>query len=290
MKIDYIRQCLLIQMLTNSYVPKNMDIRFIYMIIYFCHMNNNRKKILGVPVDAYQPHEFIVKIKKGLQDNRLKTIFAVNAEKIMFARKDSEIYRILNESNFLIPDGFGPVVGLNLSYGKKIARTTGIGLMQGLLCLAEKEKEKVFIFGSKPEVVKSAEKNIIKRYPLLDLVGTQHGYVSTEDYKELIERINTLKTDILFVGLGSPKQEKWIYKHKGLLKVKICMGIGGSLDVIAGKAQLAPAWISNFYLEWIYRLIKNPSRIKRQIKIPVFIAEMLIESLFVRLKNTDLLT
>jgi len=249
-------------------------------------MNNNRKKILGVPVDAYQPHEFIVKIKKGLQDNRLKTIFAVNAEKIMFARKDSEIYRILNESDFLIPDGSGPVVGLNLSYGKKIARTTGIELMQRLLGLAEKEKAKVFIFGAKPELIKSAKKNIIKRYPFIDIVGTHHGYVLPENYKKLIERINSLKTAILFVGLGSPQQEKWIYKHKRLLKVKICMGVGGSIDVIAGKAKLAPALISKLYLEWIYRLIKNPSRIKRQIKIPVFILEMLIESLILRFKKS----
>ena len=246
-------------------------------------MENNRKRILGVPVDTFQPDEFIAQIKKGLKNPDTRTIFAVNAEKIMFARKDPEIFNILQESDFLLPDGFGPVVGLKLTHGKKVERSTGVGLMFKFLEIAEREKAKVFIYGARPEVLKSAEKNIIKRYPLIDLVGTNHGYVSPEDYKELIERINNLKTDILFVGLGSPKQEIWIHKYKKLLKVKYCIGVGGSIDVLAGQAQLAPTWISKMYLEWIYRLMKDPSRLKRQKTIPIFIVKMLMEAVKSRL-------
>jgi len=242
-------------------------------------MHNNRKTILGVPVDAFQPDEFIIEVEQGLQNSGVRTIFAVNAEKIMFARRDPELFSILKESDFLIPDGFGPVVGLRLIHGKKVFRTTGIDLMGKLLDLAERKCAKVFIFGSRPDMIKTTAENIISKYPSINLVGTQHGYIPQKEFGKLIERINFLKTDILFVGLGSPKQEKWIYQHKKSLKVKYCMGVGGSFDVISGKVQLAPAWISNIYLEWIYRLVKNPSRFKRQKVVPIFILRMLKEAL-----------
>ena len=246
-------------------------------------MDNCRKKILGVPIDAYQPQEFIAKIKQGLQDHKVKTIFAVNAEKIMFARKDPKMFNILQDSDFLLPDGFGPVVGLKLTYGIKIERTTGVGLMFKFLEIAEKEKAKVFIYGAKPEVLEIAKKNIRKKHPYLDLVGSEHGYIPEKEYLKFIKRINVSGADVLFVALGSPKQEIWIHKYKKLLMVKYCIGVGGSIDILAGKAQLAPTWISKMYLEWIYRLIKNPSRLKRQKTIPIFIVKMLMEALRSRL-------
>lgn len=246
-------------------------------------MNKYRKTILGIPVDAYQPNEFLKRIKKDLQGSGVKSAIAVNAEKIMLARKDPELLSILKESDFLIPDGFGPIVGLKLEYGIKILRTTGIMLMKMLLDLAERMDIKVFIFGSRPETIETASRNIRKKHPALHIVGTQHGYLSAGEYRNLIERINRSGADILFVGLGSPKQEKWIHKYKNLLNVKFCMGIGGSLDVIADKVPLAPAWISRIYLEWIYRLVREPKRLHRQKVIPIFILSMLKESIFIRM-------
>jgi len=243
-------------------------------------MKNNRKTILEVPVDAYQTEEFLSLIEEGLQNDGMRTIFAVNAEKIMYSRKDPELFSILKDSDFLIPDGFGPVVALRLIYGDRIGRTTGIGLMGKLLDLAERKNARVFIFGAKPDVLKTASEIIKVRYPSLDLVGTQHGYIQEEDHENLIDKINDLRTDVLFVGLGSPKQEKWISQHKKALKVKFCLGVGGSIDVFAGKVPLAPAWISRIYLEWLYRLMKEPSRIKRQKVIPIFILMILKEALF----------
>lgn len=246
---------------------------------------SKRKMILGVPVDAMQPQEFIDAIIKGLRRPETRTVFAVNAEKIMFARKDPEIFNIIQSSDYLIPDGFGPVVGLKLTYGIKITRTTGVGLMFKLLEVAEKENASVFLLGAKPEVLETAIENIRSQHPGLKLAGKENGYVPEAEHAQLIKRINASGADFLFVALGSPKQEKWMHKHKKELQVKYCFGVGGSLDVLAGKAQLAPAWISNLYLEWIYRLIKNPSRFKRQKTIPVFIIKMLWGAMQNRLKK-----
>jgi len=246
-------------------------------------MNNKRNTILGVPVDIYNPRELMSKIDKILNDSEIHTIFSINAEKIMSARKDPELFLALKESDFLIPDGFGPVVGLRLIYGEKVFRITGIKLMEKILYLAAKKNYKVFIFGARPYVVKKALENIMERYRTLNIVGIQHGYITKEEYELLVNKINALKADILIVGLGSPKQEKWIQWYKNSLNIKLCMGVGGSLDVIAGRIPLAPSWVSNIYLEWMFRLIREPSRFKRQRVIPKFIFEMLKEAFLSRL-------
>jgi N-acetylglucosaminyldiphosphoundecaprenol N-acetyl-beta-D-mannosaminyltransferase len=241
-------------------------------------MTTSRKTILGIPVDALQTEEFLAAIEQGMQNAGVKTIVAVNAEKIMYARKDKELFDILNKSDFLLPDGFGPVVGIKLIHGLKVDRTTGIGLMEKLLELSSRRNFRVFMYGAKPEVIDRAADVIKKKYPMLELVGTQNGYLPEGEIDGLIDRINKLRPDILFVGLGSPRQEKWISQYRGKLEVKYCMGVGGSYDVFAGNVPLAPAWISNLYLEWLYRLIKEPSRFRRQKVIPIFILKMLKEA------------
>ena len=197
----------------------------------------------------------------------------------MRAQRDQELFSALKEADFLIPDGIGVTIGLWLIYGEKTSRTTGIGIMKGLLDLAAKKKYRVFVFGSTPEVNSRVSSEILKRYPSLCLVGAQHGYIPDEDHKALVEKINALKTDLLFVGLGSPKQEKWIYRYKEHLKAKICMGVGGSLDVIAAKIPRAPIFFQDAGLEWLYRLIREPRRLKRQMILPKFVLQILKEKL-----------
>jgi len=234
-------------------------------------MDYNRKTILNIPIDTYQSKEIISIIERELRySDDVKTIFAVNPEKVMLAQKDPEFFSILKEADFLIPDGIGIVLGFWLIWGERISRITGIMLMDRILDLAAKKKFRVFIFGSERHVNKMASESILNRYPYLELVGTQHGYIPREKYGSLIEKINSLKTDILFVGLGSPKQEKWICQYKKFLKAKLCMGIGGSLDVISRRIPGTPFWLKKVGLEWFYRLIMQPSRLKRQIVLPKF--------------------
>lgn len=242
-------------------------------------MSSNRKTILSVPVDTHQYEELFLKIEKDFHSGNVKIIFAVNPEKIMRAKRDPELFSALKEADFLIPDGIGTAIGLRLIYGERVSRTTGIGVMRHLLDLADRKKYKVFIFGSKLNVNEVASSNIQSSYPSLDIAGTQHGYLSKEEDEVLVRRINSLGVDILFVGLGSPKQEKWIHRYKKFLKVKIIIGIGGSLEVLAGIIPAAPLWLQNIGLEWLYRLIREPSRFKRQMVLPWFAFEVLKEKI-----------
>jgi N-acetylglucosaminyldiphosphoundecaprenol N-acetyl-beta-D-mannosaminyltransferase len=238
-------------------------------------MSLNRRTLLRVPVDGYKTEEFLLKVEQSLSNQHVRTIFAVNPEKIMRAQRDPELLSALIDADFLIPDGIGTVLGILLIYGEIIPRTTGIGLMGRLLDLGEKNRYRVFVFGSAPEIVEQASRKIMATHPLLGLVGTQHGYLQNEEYGALVDKINELQTDLLFVGLGSPMQEKWIQKYKTLLKVKLCMGIGGSLDIIAGRNSRTPLCFQYLGLEWFYRLIREPRRLGRQMNLPRFVIEIL---------------
>src|SRR4030042_3226164 len=240
-------------------------------------MKTNRRKLLGVPLDNYLPKEFLSEIETNVAGSGVKTIFAVNPEKIMRARRDLELLSALEEADVLIPDGIGTVIGLRLIYGDHILRTTGIALMRRLLEVSNLKGYRIFIFGSEPDANREACKNITASYPSLNLVGRQHGYLSEGEHEDLVREINTSAADILFVGLGSPKQEKWIHQYKKLLKVKICMGVGGYLDVLAGKVPGAPPFVQKLGLEWLYRLINEPPRLKRQLVLPRFALALIKE-------------
>lgn len=233
-------------------------------------MEANRRAILGIPLDICQPGEFYSNIEAHLDGTGLKTIFAVNPEKIMGAQKDRELLAALRDADFLIPDGIGTVIAARLVYRKRIFRTTGIALMERLLQLATRRGYRVFIFGAQPDVNDEACRNILTRFPGLALAGTRDGYLPEQEYAALIDQINASGADILFVALGSPRQEKWVYRHRALLKTKVCMGIGGSLDVFAGRIRRAPALVRTLGLEWFFRLLREPSRLRRQMVLPRF--------------------
>ncbi len=240
-------------------------------------MTERRRTLLSVPVDVHSPAEFLSRIGTALASPGVKTVFAVNPEKIMRARKDPALLRALENSNFLIPDGIGVVLGIRLFYGERVSRTTGIGLMDDLLALAEARGFGVFLFGARPESNRIAAGAILGKYPKLRLSGRRDGYVPAGEYPRLIEEINASGADLLFVALGSPFQEKWIDCFRKELGVKVCMGVGGSLDVMSGAVPAAPRFWRALGLEWLYRLVREPSRARRQMALPAFLFASLRE-------------
>ncbi|MGB8957930.1 MAG: WecB/TagA/CpsF family glycosyltransferase [Candidatus Aminicenantales bacterium] len=228
-------------------------------------MPDRRTSLLGVPVDVYAPDELLSELGRALRLEGAKTVFAINSEKIMLARGDTDLLTALQGADFLIPDGIGAVIGLTLLRGKRAARIAGIDLMGRLLDVAERSGHRVFLFGAKPDVVRDAALRSLERRPSLNIVGHKDGYIRETEYGRLVEEINGLETDILFVGLGSPKQEKWLHEHKPLLEARICMGVGGSMEVLSGRSLRAPRWLQTVGLEWLYRFLKEPARFWKRI-------------------------
>jgi N-acetylglucosaminyldiphosphoundecaprenol N-acetyl-beta-D-mannosaminyltransferase len=150
--------------------------------------------------------------------------------------------------------------------------------------IAEKGSYKVFIYGAKEDVNKKVVDELKNRYPNLKIVGRENGYVKYSEMPDLINRINASKAEILFLALGSPKQEKWYTTYKSRLQhVKVVQGVGGTLDTIAGTVKRAPKVWCKFQLEWLYRLIMEPNRIKRQKVLPAFAVMVLMSKLTIML-------
>jgi N-acetylglucosaminyldiphosphoundecaprenol N-acetyl-beta-D-mannosaminyltransferase len=142
---------------------------------------------------------------------------------------------------------------------------------------------RIFIYGSKEAINKQAKEKLKLLYPGISIVGRCNGYIRKERMDKLINDINSSEADILFVGLGSPKQEKWIQEYLPKLNVKVCQGIGGTLDTITGDTKRAPWYFQKAGVEWFYRLIKDPKRFRRQAILPVFAIRVIKEKLKGRL-------
>ncbi len=162
-------------------------------------------------------------------------------------------------------------------------RVTGYDLSMELLNIANENNYKLYLLGGKDGVAKAAAENIQKEYPNIRIVGYHHGYFkgshnNKENHEEelkILEAINATEPDIIFVGLGFPKQEIWIDTNKNKIKGKVIIGNGGVMDILSGNLKKTPDIYRKLGLEWLYRLIKEPSRIKRQIVIPKFMFQVL---------------
>jgi len=237
----------------------------------------DRINILGVQVDMVTIPEAADKIVEFLSEDKFHAVYTPNSEIIMEAYRDEAFSEVLNEADLLTADGIGVVYASKYLKKPLKERAAGYDIARLLLQKLNYTDHKLFLFGGKPGVAELAMENMNKDYPQLNIVGTRNGYFGEEDEDEIIAQINESGADILFVCLGAPRQEKWIYKHKDRLKVKVAMGVGGSIDVFAGTVQRAPEFFCKTGLEWFYRLMKEPWRAKRMTDLPKFAVTVLKE-------------
>lgn len=228
-----------------------------------------KETILGINVCTTTYEDLKKLIKNDIESKSKSFIVAINPEKVLKARKDDALKSILNSATYQIPDGIGIIYASKIKKGNIKSRITGIDCMDMLCNLANTENYKIFMYGAKEEIITKAKENLEKKYPNIKIVGTIDGY--EKDNEKIIKTINNSKADIIFVALGSPKQENWIISNMDKLNVKIYQGVGGSFDVISGNIKRAPEWMQKSGLEWLYRLIKEPKRIFRQIKLIKFL-------------------
>lgn len=204
-------------------------------------------------------------------------IFTPNAEIVQLTLEDESFRELIKGADVLIPDGAGVVLASKILKKPLKAKVPGCELAERLVKGSSEGKYKIFFYGSKPttdegvSVAELANKKMAEKYPGFSAAGISHGYVKPDGYDALIESINSSGADVLFVCLGVPMQEKWIAANRSRLNPKVIIGLGGTLDVFAGTVKRAPEFFVNANLEWFYRLIKEPKRIGRMMKLPKFI-------------------
>lgn len=231
---------------------------------------SDKVNILGVKIDKVSIDEAVEKIIAFTNEDKVHTVFTPNSEIIMSAYRDDSIKEILNNASLLTADGIGVVKAAQIVKNPVKERCAGYDISIRLMSKMEKENKSLYLFGSKPEIVKTAYEKIKEKHPLLNIAGYSDGYFDEEKEIEIIDDINEKKPDVVFVCLGCPKQEKWINTNKDKLSCKVLMGLGGCLDVYAGYVKRAPDIFIKLNLEWFYRLIKEPKRFVRMLDLPRF--------------------
>lgn len=230
----------------------------------------DKVNILGVYVDMVNIPQAADRIIRFFDEDRLHKVYTPNSEIIMAAYKDESFKKLLNNADLLTADGIGVVYASKI-LGKPInERAAGFDIACEVLERINGTSRKLFLFGGKPGVAEQARDNLLKKYPSLNIVGCRNGYFKPEDEPEIVKEINDSGADLVFVCLGAPKQEQWLDRNSDTLKARVAMGIGGSLDVFAGTAERAPKFFCDHGIEWLYRLIKQPSRAGRMLALPKF--------------------
>ncbi len=234
----------------------------------------SKKEIRGVFFDHVDMREAIELAEQALQGKKTVSVFTPNAEIAQLAAEDKNFKILLNRADILLPDGAGVILAAKILKTPLKEKVAGVDFGENVLDLAAKKGHTVYFLGGKPGVAETAAEKMKAKYPALTIVGTRDGYFekSGTENDAVIKAVNESGADILFVCLGAPAQEKWIDENKkSFTHVKLLMGLGGSLDVYAGTVKRAPKIFIKMRLEWFYRLLKEPRRIGRMMKLPKYI-------------------
>ena len=237
----------------------------------------DKVNILGVHVDMVDINGAADKIMSFFDEDRLHSVYTPNSEIIMEAYKNPGFAKVLNNADLLTADGIGVVYASRILKKPIRERAAGYDIARVVLSRINNTEHKLYLFGGKPGVAEEAMSKLLKEYKGLKIVGLRNGYFKPEEEADIVSDINNSGADIVFVCLGAPLQEKLIDRHKDELNARVAMGIGGSLDVFAGKAERAPEFFCKTGLEWFYRLCKEPQRAGRMTALPKFGATVLLK-------------
>lgn len=238
---------------------------------------SDRINIRGVYFDNVDSEDTMERIKSFLDSDGLSVMYTPNSEIVQFCIDDKSLYGVINSAQLIIPDGIGVVYASRILGTPLKAKVAGVETAEKVVEYASKTGKSVYIFGGAKKTAESkavceiAADKLCEKYPGLIISGTRDGFFTDEENDSIVEEINNSGADILFVCLGAPKQEKWIYNNRDKLKVKFAAGLGGSVNIFAGTAVRAPEFFLKHNIEWLHRLIKEPSRFVRMLNLPKFL-------------------
>lgn len=230
-----------------------------------------KKEVLGVWFDDLTREEAAQAGAALLEEDKFHYVVTPNPEFILAAEKDPDFLQVLNGADLTLADGIGVVYSAKLQGTPLKGRVTGIGFAEDMLSCLNEGGGRLYLLGAKPGVAEEAGGHILERYPNITLCGTQDGYFKDEEAALL--KVAAARPDLLFVCLGAPKQEKWMArwgKHTG---ARLAIGLGGALDVFAGRVERAPESWQKLGLEWAYRLKKEPQRAGRMARLPLVLVK-----------------
>jgi len=239
----------------------------------------DRVRILDIYIDNLEWDRIANVVEGFIRSQKAHQIISANSMMLSALEKEPELKETFLNADLVLADSIGVVWASRFLGFGEIARIAGIDLMLNFCRLADSRGYSIYLLGSRPFVLRKAAGNLEKKFPGLRIVGMHHGYFVEGEESGILEGVRNHKPDFLFVGIGTPRGEKWIYKNLKKLNVPVCMAIGGSLDVISGGIKRAPGWLRQKGLEWIYRLLQEPWRFFRLPALLCFVWKTMEEKL-----------
>jgi N-acetylglucosaminyldiphosphoundecaprenol N-acetyl-beta-D-mannosaminyltransferase len=214
----------------------------------------------------------------SMSDGKMRVAVTGNPIMVMAARKDPEFAGILRDADLLVPDGVGILWAARKANRELPERVTGVDLTQYLL--HKKPSPRVFLLGGKPGVAERAKDRLVKEMPWAKVVGLHHGYFGQAEEAAVVEKVKYSGAEVVLAGMGSPRQEKFLWRNRTTMGAKCAMGVGGVLDILAGDKRLTNPALRRAGLEWLDRLVREPGRIRADLKLVEFAVLVLSQSLF----------
>jgi N-acetylglucosaminyldiphosphoundecaprenol N-acetyl-beta-D-mannosaminyltransferase len=227
-------------------------------------------RILGVRVDDVTMDEALARLQRMVAHGGSHQVVTVNPEFIMRAQDDATFRRVLAEADLAIPDGQGLLWAARYLGRPLRQRVAGSDLAPALADLAGQRGYRLFLLGAAPGVAERAAAVLERRHPGVQIVGTYAGSPAPAEEEAIVARIRATRPDFLLVAYGAPAQDLWIHRNQPRLQVPVAIGVGGTLDFIAGVRKRAPVWMQRLGLEWLFRLIQEPRRWRRMLALPRF--------------------
>lgn len=227
-------------------------------------------RILGVRVHRVRMADALQKIEQLIQRREPSLVITADANAILIALEDTEFRQLLETAPLVTADG----AGLTWA-GKRLGqpfpeRVSGVDMVEQLTRLSHEKGYRLYFLGAAPGVAEKAAQNLLQKYPNAQIVGVQHGYFQATDEPAIVAQVAAARPDVLLVGMGMPRQEKWAWKHRLALGVPVMIGVGGSFDVYGGVVKRAPRWMQRLGCEWLWRLLQDPRKIKKVRNLPRF--------------------
>ncbi len=244
-------------------------------------------EILGVRVDDMGYDELMKRVDAYVASGQPHQIVTLNTEMLVAAHDDPAFRQMLNRADLVVADAVGLVLAAHLLGHSLGERVTGSDGIHRLSAHCAHWGYRPFFLGAAPGVAKAVAERLAAANPGLDVAGTFAGTPRGEDEDEVIAQVRATTPDLLFVAYGVPAEEKWIARNRDRLGVPVMIGVGGSFDFVAGVTKRAPVWIRRLGLEWLYRLIREPWRWRRQLALPRFLI-LVLRQRWMQLRGTDL--
>ena len=231
--------------------------------------------VMGLKFDSMTMDEALSRAEALLRGEKAAYVVTPNAEIAYEALHDGQLREMLNGADLMLPDGAGVVLASKLLRTPVKQKVAGVDFAAGLLGILERNGQSLYLLGGKPGIGELAAQKMLEAHPQLRIAGIADGYF--QDEAPVIAKINASGADALFVCLGAPKQERFMVQHQQELHVHLMAGLGGSLDAFAGTVQRAPAWMIRLNLDWLYRLIREPKRFRRMLRLPKYLWAVMLK-------------